>query len=395
MILPLGDSPNPRGTPVVTYALIFLNCAVFAFVTLPLSGMAPNPRDPLLAEYLQTMVQAIEGLNARQLLQQTTAYDLVVYQWGYRPTSPDLVTLFTAMFLHGGFMHLAGNMLFLWIYGDNVEHHLGKLAFLFWYLATGLAATLTHALFSSDSPVPMVGASGAISGVLGFYFLWFPHNTVRLFVFLFPIFLNTIQVPARIVLGLYLVVDNLLPFVVARGAGVGGGVAYGAHIGGFIAGLAAAWVLNRRVVTARPDEYRRVSPLPTSTAPTALVVPAIDEGRFEDAARLYFALEAGQTRRLLDPRASLLLANWLLGNGHERAALVVYQRHIRDYPIGPGTAEAHVGAGLVQLYVLGQAAAAYQHFVDALGMDPAPATAERAQAALAEIAARQKFKLSR
>jgi membrane associated rhomboid family serine protease len=395
MILPLGDSPNPRGTPVVTYALIFLNCAVFALVTLPMSSLAPDPRDPLLAEYLRTMVQAIEGVNARQLLQQTSAYDLVVFQWGFRPSSPDVVTSFTAMFLHGGFMHLAGNMLFLWIYGDNVEHHLGKLAFLFWYLVTGVAATLVHALFAGGSPVPMVGASGAISGVLGFYFLWFPHNTVRLFVFLFPFLMTTVQVPARIVLGIYLVIDNLLPFAVARGVGAGGGVAYGAHIGGFVAGLAVAWMVNRRGVTARPDEYRRVAPAAVAVAPAALLGQTIDEGRFEEAARAYFALDAGQTRRLLGPRESLLLGNWLLENGHERAALVVYQRHVRDYPIGPGTAEAHVGAGLVQFYVLGQAAAAYQHFVDALGLDPAPATAERARAALAEIAALQKRRFGR
>jgi membrane associated rhomboid family serine protease len=395
MILPLGDSPNPRGTPVVTYALIFLNCAVFALVTLPMSGMTPDPRDPVLAEYLRTMVQVVDGANARQLLQQTSAYDLVVFQWGYRPASPDVVTAFTAMFLHGGFMHLAGNMLFLWIYGDNVEHYLGRVAFLFWYLATGVAATLTHAMFSSGSPVPMVGASGAISGVLGFYFLWFPHNTVRLFVFLFPFFMNTIQLPARIVLGIYLVVDNLLPFVVARGIGAGGGVAYGAHIGGFIVGLAVAWMLNKRVVAARPEEYRRAAPIPMAVAPAALVKQAIDEGRFEEAARAYFVLGSAETRRLLGPRESLLLANWLLEHGHERAALVVYQRHARDYPVGPGTAEAHVGAGLVQFYVLGQAAAAYQHFVEALGMDPAPATAERARTALAEIAARQKLQFAR
>ena len=101
-------------------------------------------------------------------------------------------------------MHLFGNMLFLWIYGDNVEYRLGRLAFLLWYLATGVAATLFFAVFALDSTVPLVGASGAISGVLGFYFLWFPRNTVRLFVFLFPFFMNVVAVPARIVLGVYL-----------------------------------------------------------------------------------------------------------------------------------------------------------------------------------------------
>ena len=104
------------------------------------------------------------------------------------------------MFLHGGFMHLFGNMLFLWIYGDNVEKRLGMIPFVLWYLATGAAATLFHAAVFSTSDVPLVGASGAISGVLGFYFVWFPRNTVRVLLFLPPFIMQVIQIPARIVL---------------------------------------------------------------------------------------------------------------------------------------------------------------------------------------------------
>jgi tetratricopeptide (TPR) repeat protein len=113
------------------------------------------------------------------------------------------------------------------------------------------------------------------------------------------------------------------------------------------------------------------------------------------AARAYFALSPDKARRALDPGDSIRLANWLAENGQGEAALAVYRRHLRDYPSGPGTAEAHVGAGLVQLHVLGQPVPAYQHFLDALDLDPAPETAAIARQALAEIAQAQKFAMRR
>ena len=215
---------------------------VYALVTFPLASVRPDPADPLLYEYVMTFSNGQYSLG--DIARSVSAYDLVVFHYGFRPADPSLVGLFSAMFLHGGFMHLAGNMLFLWIYGDNVEHRLGPLGFLLAYLGTGIAATLVFALFALDSPYPMIGASGAISGVLGSYFIWFPRNQVKTFVFLFPIFMHTILIPARWVLGFYLVVDNLLPFMVNGGGGTG--VAHGAHIGGFLAGLALAWGLDRQ-----------------------------------------------------------------------------------------------------------------------------------------------------
>jgi membrane associated rhomboid family serine protease len=134
-------------------------------------------------------------------------------------------------------------MLYLWIYGNNVEHRLGALAYLFWYLATGVAAIVFHALFNLGSPVPLVGASGAISGVLGFYLIWFPRHVVKVFVFLFPFYVGIVHVGATVVLVLFLVVDNLLPFVLAPH---GSGVAHGAHIGGFLAGMLVAWLRRDR-----------------------------------------------------------------------------------------------------------------------------------------------------
>lgn len=398
MFLPLGDEPNPRGVPYVTYAIIAANIAVYVFIALPLSLTAASLDDPALSEYLQVISRMIpEGVSMREVLSSISAYDLFTFNWGYRPADPHYLALVTAMFLHGGFLHLFGNMLFLWIYGDNVEHRLGSAAFLFWYLATGVAATLFHGLFDSSSALPIVGASGAISGVLGFYFVWFPHNRVRLWIFLFPFFANIVLVPARIVLGLYLFLDNVVPFLVSRGAG-GGGVAYGAHIGGFLAGLVVAFVANRFVSRERPTEFRAAGGEVTgeaAEAPADDVAGAIAEGRMDEAAAQYFKLPPEQARRLLRPADSLALADWLREQGHTRAAVVVYQRHLRDYPLGAGAAEAHAGLGLVQLHALDQPASAYQHFVDALGLGPSPETEAIVRQALGEIAARQKFQVGR
>jgi membrane associated rhomboid family serine protease len=188
-------------------------------------------------EYLQA-IGARGAIPAQAILEHISAYDLFVFQHGFRPAEFSVQTLFTSMFLHGGWLHLAGNMLFLWIFGDNVEARLGRIGYLLSYLGTGAAATLFFTLFVLDSQVPLIGASGAISGVLGCYFIWFPRNQVKTFIFLFPFIMTTVLIPARLVLGFYLVVDNLVPFLLAAGAS--GGVAHGAHIGGFVAGLALA-----------------------------------------------------------------------------------------------------------------------------------------------------------
>ena len=152
------------------------------------------------------------------VLENVSAYDLFVFEHGYKPATPQLADLFFSLFLHGGFLHLFGNMLFLWIYGDNVEYRLGRLPLSALVRRDGHRGDARSSRCSrSSSAVPLVGASGAISGLLGFYFLWFPRNTVRMFVFLFPFFMNVVAVRARIVLGIYLVVDNLLPFLVSAG----------------------------------------------------------------------------------------------------------------------------------------------------------------------------------
>ena len=397
MILPLGDEPNPPGVPLVTYALILVNCAAYLFVTLPLSFIQPDPGDPVVQEYLsavfETMSRPPSARGARAIFRGLTEYDLFVFQWGFRPAVPQVQDLFTAMFLHGGFLHLAGNMLFLWIYGDNVEHRLGRVRFLAAYLGTGVAATLFHTLLAGQSLLPLLGASGAISGVLGFYFVWFPRNRVRLWVMLFPFFMNVIKAPARWVLGFYVVVDNLLPFLASAGTR-GGGVAYGAHIGGFLGGLAVGWVISRRALLVRPADLGAMGPSDGSPPPEGSVSALIEEGDYQAAATRYFALPAGDTKRLLSERHSLVLGRWMAAKGHTRAALVLFQRHLRDYPVGPGAADAHVGAGLLQLRAFSQPTTAYQHLVEALGLDPSPKTEALARQGLAQIAALQKFQLN-
>jgi len=237
MFFPIADTPNPPGYSPATKGLIILNVAIFVLLTLPLSTAAPELSDPWLIEYLKSI-----GINnnsqLRQVWDHLSAYQGFVYQYGYRPAEPSLLTLFTSMFLHGGLLHLGGNMLFLWIFGDNVEYRLGSVRFLLAYLGCGILATLFFSLFAPGSNVPLVGASGAISGILGAYFIWFPYNRVKTFVFLFPILMDWIYLPARLVLGFYILVDNILPFLFASSGA--GGIAHGAHIGGFIGGVGLA-----------------------------------------------------------------------------------------------------------------------------------------------------------
>ncbi len=394
MFLPLSDAPNPRGVPFVTWGLIALNVAVYVLITWPLSHEPVNPADPLLPEYLALIQNVVpQGIPVEAVLRHISVYDLFVFRHGYRPSAPQGWDLLTSIFLHGGLLHLLGNMLFLWIYGDNVEHRLGRWLYLLAYIACGIAATLFYSVFAGGSGFPLVGASGAISGVLGFYFLWFPKNVVRIFVFLFPFLMDVFVVSARLVLGFFLVLDNLLPFLLTPSR-AGGGVAHGAHIGGFIAGLLLAGLLNRREDGKGVREFRR-RPSPGVAAPVEAVHAAIARGDFDEAARTYFSLESSGTRRLLSPGESLALADWLARQGNNQAALNLHRRHIRDYPSGPGLAEAHLGAGRILLDGFGQATAAYQHFLEGLDARPSPEVEAEIRGELQEIASRQKYRFGR
>jgi membrane associated rhomboid family serine protease len=353
MILPIADAPNTRGhVPFVTYLLIAANIAVFLLVTVPLLSTRPT-NGPELAAFVRVMGQHMtRPEELRALVHNLTAYDLWVFTHGFRPASPSLRDLLVSLFLHAGLLQLAGNMLFLWIYGDNVEHRLGAPGYLVAYLGTGVAATLLYALTVPSSPVPMIGASGAISGVLGFYFVFFPRNRVRLLCLLPPFFLQVFEVPACLLLGLYLLIDNLLPYVLARSDV---GVAHGAHIGGFVAGVAAAWLLQRRAASFAPAEQ------------------ACGDGDAEQA---------------------IALAGELRGQGRDAAALAVLDRVLRSRPAPRMRAAAHLLAGKILLEDQDQAASAYQQLraADDLATE-APEVAPAARAALADIAARQKRRI--
>jgi len=156
------------------------------------------------------------------------------------PAIPPYLTLFTSMFLHGSLGHLLGNMWFLWIFGDNIEDRLGKRRFLFFYLFTGIIAGLVHVGLNPASEIPTLGASGAISGVLGAYVVLFPHVRIRT-LFVLVVFLKVFRVPAILFLGVWFVGQYLS---LMNGGQYGSGVAFGAHIGGFVAG-AATIVLMR------------------------------------------------------------------------------------------------------------------------------------------------------
>ncbi len=387
-MFPISDAPNPTRTPIVTYLLIAANVIVFLLYTLPLSGQAPSPDDPRLAAYLEVVRQSLPpGVSLREALQSISAYDLFVFEHGYKPGAARWSDLWSAMFLHAGFMHLFGNMLFLWIYGDNVEYRLGRVRYLLAYLLTGVAATLAFAVMAPTSLIPMVGASGAISGVLGFYFIWFPRNVVRVLLLFFPLFMRVVEVPARVVLGIYLVLDNLVPMLL-QGSG-GGGVAHGAHIGGFVAGLVMAWAWSRREVDRTPTEYRAEAR--ALAQPESALAQALRSGDMDAVARAYFSMPVKQADAALDPREALGLAAWLANHGHGQAAVTVYSRYLQAHPTGPDAAAAHVGAGMTLLRVLDQPTLAYQHFANAMRLAPVGEIAAQAQAGLAAVAAQQKF----
>ncbi|MEO6214202.1 MAG: rhomboid family intramembrane serine protease [Vicinamibacterales bacterium] len=161
--------------------------------------------------------------------------------------APFWTTLFTSMFLHGGWMHLGGNMLYLWIFGDNLERAMGALKFSVFYLLCGLAASAAHIIFNLQSPIPAVGASGAISGVLGGYLLLFPRNQVRVMTYR-----GIVHVPAMIVLGFWIVLQFINGVGSVARTDETAGVAYMAHIGGLVAGLALVKLFARGRSVSNP-----------------------------------------------------------------------------------------------------------------------------------------------
>jgi membrane associated rhomboid family serine protease len=275
-VLPLKDNNPTSRFPVMTVALIAVCVAVFIWqFNFPTNNRLDEAGfgsiDQSSLEYgaipyrithpstgkcdIGAVGQTSGGFEAGVVCPGTRDYADAVARSRANPTSnlgpfqidqkPWWVTLFTSMFMHGGILHIAGNMLFLWVFGNNIEDRLGRVKFLLFYLLAGLIAVYTQALIDTGSTAPTIGASGAIAGVLGAYALLFPRARVLTLIFII-FFVTLVEIPALILLALWFILQ-FVPALgqVAVGAGGGQGVAYFAHVGGFVFGLAVAAVLLR------------------------------------------------------------------------------------------------------------------------------------------------------
>jgi membrane associated rhomboid family serine protease len=242
-MFPIGDDNRDRKTfPAINYLLILLNVLVFVF----LQGIGSNSRFTMAFSTVPEEIVTGHDLVTEGGVVRDPRTGERVEVPGLEPTPVSVyLTLLTSMFMHGGIAHIAGNMLYLWIFGDNIEDRLGHVRYAAFYIASGVLASLAHVFTSmfagGDMLVPSLGASGAISGVLGGYLVLYPRRRVRV------IILNMIQeVPALIAIGLWFLYQLVLG-IGSLGA-AGGGVAYGAHIGGFAAGV----ILIRIFALGRP-----------------------------------------------------------------------------------------------------------------------------------------------
>ncbi len=383
MFLPIGDTPNPQDTPYANYLLIGANIAVFLLISLPLVLTRPDLNDPVLAEYLRVL--GARGIAPTQaFLDRVSVYDLFIFHYGFRPADPSLFTLFGSLFLHGGWLHLAGNMLFLWIFGDNVEHRLGHFAYLLVYLVTGVVSTLFFAAFVPDSSMPLVGASGAISGVLGCYFFWFPRNKVKVFIFLFPFIMSTFMIPARLVLGFYLLVDNLIPFLLIPKGGAG--VAHSAHIGGFLAGISVAFFVDRLPGVWRRRQsrqaYRETPEMAGEESGPGIgerIASLLGQDDRHRAALLYETLNSRAKRKAVGDEAVLAVGDHLLAAGEYDRALSIYRRFSAERPASMVLDRALLGAGKALTHKPRCQTSAYQYFLAALDVAKTQGLAEEAK----------------
>lgn len=243
-MIPIADENEPgQGIAWVNLALIAINIGVFLFLQQAgadvsfTSGFSTVPKEIASGHDIVTATSVVVGGQAFLIPQAPGPH-------------PIYLTLLTSMFMHGGWLHLAGNMLFLFIFGDNVEHFVGSVTYLLFYLAAGVIASLAQVFVDPNSTVPSLGASGAISGVLGAYLVLFPGNRVVMFIIRFPV-----VVPAVVAIGVW----ALLQFVNGIGSvavtAETGGVAYFAHIGGFLAGIVGGLLFRALFDGRRPRRF--------------------------------------------------------------------------------------------------------------------------------------------
>jgi membrane associated rhomboid family serine protease len=260
-VIPIRDSNPTRRAPVVTIALIAANIAVFVLWQ-PSFGTQEEQQVfffchaeiPFEVSHQENLAQG--GLEARLALDEDFgAGGGAFVQSIVRQECPDkswALSVFVAMFLHGGWLHLAGNMLFLWVFGNNVEDRLGYVVYPLFYVLGGLAASGLQLAFDANSTIPSLGASGAIGAVLGAYIVLFPHARVTTLVIFF--FITLVEIRAGIVLAIWFLLQ-VLSGVGQLGSELNGGVAYWAHVGGFGFGALVAWLFYRRRGGIEPPVY--------------------------------------------------------------------------------------------------------------------------------------------
>jgi len=231
-LIPIKDINPTERFAFVTLFFIVLNVAVFLYELM----IGPEAGELFIDSFALVPKRLFSGVT------ETSA------------TVPIGATLVTSMFLHGGFLHIGGNMLYLWIFGNNVEDSMGHIRFIVFYLGCGIIASYIHALANASSTVPMIGASGAISGILGAYLLLYPRARV-LTLIAFGLYIRTVEVPAMFVLGFWFILQFLNAIL---STGTGGGVAWYAHVGGFVAGMLLIGIFKRHGVPwggRKRDDY--------------------------------------------------------------------------------------------------------------------------------------------
>lgn len=235
-MFPLRDDNPTEITPVVTWALIAINTAVFLY------QVSLAPRDSQLFAYQFGAIPAVVT-GARSLPVQMQ-------------TVPPLMSILTSMFLHGGWMHLVGNMWFLWVFGNNIEDAMGHLRFLAFYVICGILASVGHIVSNPASSIPSIGASGAIAGALGAYIMLYPRARVWTLVFL-GFFIRLLYVPAGVILGFWILIQFINGSMMTANPNMGG-VAFWAHIGGFIAGVLLVGLFKKRGIRFfNPPRYHK------------------------------------------------------------------------------------------------------------------------------------------
>jgi membrane associated rhomboid family serine protease len=223
-LIPISDEVRARTFPFVEYTLIALNVVVFLYEF----SLGSRAMQAFIYSYGVIPIEIVTGEQLR----------------GVPNSVPPMATLFTSMFVHAGWLHLLSNMLYLWIFGDNVEDNVGHFGFLILYILSGLAGAFAHILFNPDSTIPTVGASGAISGVLGAYVVLYPAGRIRTLMFI-PPFITFVRVPALLLIGFWFFMQ-LMGGLASLETPQASGVAFWAHVGGFVAGVLLVNLLRKR-----------------------------------------------------------------------------------------------------------------------------------------------------